>query len=262
MNTSGLIKAIHTRRSVRNYLDQPLSKAHLHALLQFVDTLETPFESDVTISLHQGENYMPFKGPGCFAAFRSGAGIVSQAKTGFAGELFILEAERMGIGTCWYGHYNREAVHQAVYGIPQPDADRMIHAITPLGYHPEKPKGLSDRITKIIFGGRNTVDENLHPESIKRFPAYIRSALELACLAPSAMNSQCWQFRVSEGTTGFTVEIGKPAGYRHFKWKYPDIDVGTAACHFWLGILDSDKKADVCVREESGRAVWTLNLPE
>jgi len=48
----------------------------------------------------------------------------------------ILEAHELGLGTCWLGHFDEQAV-KAALGIPAPV---RVVSMTPLGYPAESPK--------------------------------------------------------------------------------------------------------------------------
>lgn len=264
MNIESLVQAVYTRKSRRKYLNEPLTPLHLQKLNEFIGEMQVPFEHDVDISIHkapQHVSYVPIKQPDYFAAFQASKSLLSEAHTGFIGELFILHAESLGVGTCWYGHYNHHNTYQIVYGTNEENAPKRIHCITLLGYVTKKATGISDRITNALFSSKKkSVEDNLHEVSLRDFPQYIRNGLELACLAPSAMNCQCWYFKVSADQGNFTVEISKPEGYRHFKWPYTDIDVGVAAAHFWLGLQNQRKDCRVRAKEENSRVVWEFIL--
>ncbi|KPK21035.1 MAG: hypothetical protein AMJ70_07220 [Dehalococcoidia bacterium SG8_51_3] len=53
---------------------------------------------------------------------------------GIAGEHFVLQAEEMGLGTCWIGWFNESAVKKAL-GIPK---DKKIDVLIALGYYNKK----------------------------------------------------------------------------------------------------------------------------
>ncbi len=259
MNIEKLVNAVYTRKSRRRYLNEPLKQEQLDRLTGFINSIEVPFEHNIEISIHrvpEGLSCFYFKEPGFIAAFKASERLIDQAKAGFIGELFILYAESIEIGTCWYGHYRKEDTYKTVYNLSEEDAPKKILCITPLGYVTEKMTGISDMITGKFFSSKkNSISQNLHKQSLKEFPDYIRKALELSCLAPSAMNSQCWYFKVDTDGERYTVEISKPEGYRHFKWPYTDMDVGTAACHFWIGLKNQGVDCSIKI-EELDRAVW------
>jgi nitroreductase len=61
---------------------------------------------------------------------------------GIAGEHFVLQAEEMGLGTCWIGWFNESAVKKAL-SIPK---DKKIDVLIALGYYDKKKvKSTHDR---------------------------------------------------------------------------------------------------------------------
>ncbi|MFZ5351943.1 MAG: nitroreductase family protein [Bacillota bacterium] len=260
---SELVSAVETRKSRRKYSKEGLTAEHMQQVKEFAESIETPFDNTVVISIHSlsGSSVCHFAEPETFAAICSPDTLVDQAKAGFVGELLILFCESIGIGTCWYGHYKKKNAYDIVYGASEEKAPKKIQSVTPLGYCSEKPTGVYDKLTDIMFSRKkNTVEQNLHKDSIKELPHTVRYALELACKAPSAMNSQCWYFNVQKQSEDILVEIAKPAGYKHIKWAYPDIDVGTCAAHFWLGLLKQGAEPKVSVQQDGDRAVWKFQL--
>jgi hypothetical protein len=73
------------------------------------------------------------------------------------------------------------------------------------------------------------------------------------------MNSQKWYYLVSREQAGYRAEISKLPGYRHFKWPHYNIDVGTAAAHFWLGHVSEEIVPLTTVQVESDCVVWTFH---
>ena len=53
---------------------------------------------------------------------------------GIAGEHFVLQAEEMGLGTCWIGWFSESAVKKAL-GIPK---DKKVDVLIALGYYNKK----------------------------------------------------------------------------------------------------------------------------
>lgn len=260
-----LLEAIKTRQSRRKYLEKSLTKEHKDNLNNFINSLAVPFEHDIEIILHEMSSASTpafyFKGTKELAAFIGSTSLTDQGKLGFIGELFILYCESQKIGTCWIGHFKKENVYQSLYGTSENNATKRIHCITPLGYCTDKVTGISDRITTRFFSNkRKSVKDNLHEASLQSFPNYIYYALEFACKAPSALNCQCWYFKVAQHNESFVVEISKPKGYQHFKWPYTDIDVGIAASHFWLGLKEQNISCQVSIEDDTDRAVWKFHI--
>jgi nitroreductase len=256
---SRLSEAVNNRHSHRDYLPEEIKTSEIKQLEDFIHDIKVPFEHDVEISLYkvpEGRKVVYFKGPKDFAAFISGLSIISQAKLGFVGELFILFCQSIQLKTCWMGHYNKEDTIQIVYQFEEKQKSRKVHCITPIGYTPEKTSFL-DRMSTNRFSKKNkTIEDFLHPNSLKEFPSYISHALELATKAPSAMNTQNWYFLVTLSNDTYTIELSKPKGYQHLKWHFYDIDVGTAASHIWIGLKEQGLKTKIDISDTTGDVIW------
>ena len=254
---SQLTESIRSRQSRRKYLNQKLTEEHKQKISDFIKKISVPFDHKVLITIHQKPNkrkvfqYPKMNNVDTFAGVISTKDILDQAKTGFVGELFILFCESIGVSTCWIGRYRKAIVNQIIQS-----KGGWIACITPLGYA-ENKQGLSE---KIFSKKKNSVEENLHENSISELPESIRDALELACLAPSALNNQCWYFDVQKEGKNYVVEISKPVGYQHFKWHFTDIDVGTSAAHFWLGLKKQNIICQTLLEEKQGKAVWRFQI--
>ena len=261
-----LTQAIHVRQSRRKFLDRPLDRKDRDALEAFAVDIEreVPFQHEARTLIRavpEGLRPVSFVGASSFAAFTAPQTLLGEAHVGFLGELLVLKATDLGLGSCWVAQFRRLDTYQAVFGSSEEDAPRTIHAVTPLGYVTEKASGVSDRITTTIFSGRKkSVEKNLSQDSLVEFPADVRAALELAGKAPSALNAQPWTFRVTDEWDRFTIEIAKPIGYEHRVWKHPEIDVGICAAHVWLGLASRRVEHELEILESSGRVVWTFKL--
>jgi hypothetical protein len=239
-----------------------LMPEHEQQIHDFLGLVVTPFEHHVSIdykSISNEKNVVYFQGPKQFVILSTNQTPVEQAKLGFLGEQLVLYCESIGVRTCWMGHYKTREVYEIVYGTSKPDEDYPLYCIILLGYVPEKT-GILDRFSQKRMSKKNrTVESFLHKESLTEFPDFIRFSLELASRAPSAMNSQKWYYLVQEVNGEYSIELSKPKGYQHFKWRYYDIDVGTAASHIWLGLKVKGKSPDVSVFDRDENAIWRFN---
>lgn len=254
-----LEQAISVRRSRRAFVED-MSPEHQQKLDLFINNLTAPkfkpFTHDVEIKidwLKDVKDAVYFRGTHSIASFISSSGMISRAQAGFIGELFILYATNIGLDTCWYGHFKKD-IYRDVLGIDKKQAAKVIWSITPLGIAKEKI-GFQDRLFR--ERRRKTVQERLHHDSLTKFSDDIMESLTLACLAPSAMNSQFWEFHISKTDEGKDkVTIAKPMGYKHIKWEFPDIDIGCCAAHFYVAMHNRGHKTQINITEEYDRAIW------
>ncbi|MGI6358394.1 MAG: nitroreductase family protein [Bacillota bacterium] len=271
--------AINARKSTRNYDQRPVPEDLMASLREFASQLQVPFEHDVQVRWFKARPNQRLANnlknpPPDNVAFIANTDLLSLAKAGFVGEMIILYATSLGLGTCWFGHYllaelERVLPHLGTApNLPQPTwgfgkgdgAGRRAIAISPLGYPSSQGLRLMDRMTgSIMSHKRKPLGTFLEGEVTEEgLSAELRFALDLARKAPSAANSQFWRFSVS--TDCQMVSIAMPVGYKHFKWEHPDVDIGTCACHFWLGLQAQGIDSRVAVSEEEGRTVWRFRL--
>jgi len=257
-----MVDAISTRKSRRNFLSDPLQESDEEKVRKFLKILDPPFEHSVEVTLHElpeKTSIFNFKGQNkvhLFASLRAPDQIEEAAKLGFVGELFILYCVSLGIGTCWIGRYKKKNTYQVVYGTPEERGSKKLFCIIPLGYCPEKRSLIEKLSNKVFSSRRKPVEKKLHEDSLKDFPEHIGETLELARWAPSAMNCQCWYFKVSEEQNLVIVEVSKPPGYKYWRWNYSEIDVGTSASHVWLGLKNQGVSFDTSIEEDVERIVW------
>lgn len=261
-----LTQATYVRQSRRKFLDRPLDRKDREALEMFAADIEreVPFQHEAHTLIRavpEGLRPVSFVGASSFAAFTAPQTLLGEAHVGFLGEILVLKATDLGLGTCWVAQFRRLDTYQAVFGSTEEGAPRTIHAVTPLGYVTEKVSGVSDRITTTIFSGRKKpVEKNLSQDSLVEFPENVRWVLELASKAPSALNAQPWTFRVTDTWDRFVIEIAKPEGYQHKAWGHSDIDVGICAAHVWLGLMSRKVEHELELVDSPGRVVWTFKL--
>ena len=124
-------------------------------------------------------------------------------KLGFMGEGIVLEATTLNLGTCWVGVSFRPEIASYHVHIKK---DEKILALTPVGYT-KKKWSLEEKIMTgfgrthkrksleaLINGGKNT------PLS-----QWVKTALEAAVVAPSAVNRQPWRFSVKKDSVTVSV---------------------------------------------------------
>ncbi len=159
---------------------------------------------------------------------------------GYLGEGFILEATRLGLGTCWIaGSFDRASAADLADLAP----GEQVVAVTPLGY-PTLQQTSGERLlrTMVKASARLSV-EKLAPGILDGgWPQWAVSAVQAARLAPSGANRQPWRFRLD----GDSLVMGRA---EKLYWTAP-IDFGIARLHVELG-----------AQHEGVTGSWTM-LPE
>jgi nitroreductase len=150
-----------------------------------------------------------------------------QAAAGYLGEGLILEATRLGLGTCWVAGSFDGQVAGDLLGLAH---DEQVVAVTPLGY-PLQRQAAGERLlrTMVKASARLSV-EKLAPGILDGgWPAWAVTAVQAARLAPSGANRQPWRFRLDGGS----LVLGRAD---RLYWTAP-IDLGIARLHVELGAL-------------------------
>ena len=106
-----IIEAIHARHSVRTFSGEPLQASVKKALEEAINNSRSPFEGSVTMRLASvgiGEEFRP----STYGVIRNALDFLllgfandkwSAVSGGFRMEQVVLEATRLGLGTCWVG---------------------------------------------------------------------------------------------------------------------------------------------------------------
>ena len=209
-------EAIQQRHSVRRYADKPIEREKVAALRALIEQCNA--ESGLNIQLVTDEptafncrmaRYGRFSGVSNYFAMVGKKSRYLDEKVGYYGEQLVLEAQRIGLNTCWVGlSYKKipEAIDIA-------DGERLVCVIA-VGYGASqgvahKSKSI-EKVTK----------------TDREMPDWFRKGVEAALLAPTAINQQKFIFVLYDGNkvearTRFTLLNG-----------YAPIDLGIAKCHF------------------------------
>lgn len=175
-------------------------------------------------------SYGKIKGAPAYVAFIGNMQDVKvQEMVGYLGELFILGATSLGLGTCWVGGFFHPEVVQSQIRLAD---DEKVLAVSPLGFVNQKysleEKMMSGFAT--TSHKRKKLETMCLIETTESFPPWVRSALEAARLAPSAVNRQPWRFTVEEKTIKISVDSTKDS-YNISK----RLDCGIAMAHIEIG---------------------------
>ncbi|WP_242837412.1 nitroreductase family protein [Desulfitobacterium metallireducens] len=104
-------------------------------------------------------------------------------------------------------------------------------AVSPLGYAPEQ-YSLEEKIMSSFASGHKRKDmEVICPQGFKTdWPAWVKSALVVGRLAPSAVNRQPWRFSVD--TDAIKISVDNLKDSHHISKR---LDCGIAMIHIEIG---------------------------
>jgi hypothetical protein len=150
-----------------------------------------------------------------------------QAAAGYLGEAFVLEATRLGLGTCWIaGMFDHDAASRLADLAP----GEQVVAVTPLGYPTDQQSGGERLLRTMVKASARLSVEKLAPGILDgEWPRWAVAAVQAARLAPSGANRQPWRFRLEDGALVMSRA-------ERLYWTAP-IDFGIARLHVELGAI-------------------------
>lgn len=226
-----IITAIKQRRSVRTFAPEPLSPSLREHLERFAAETHSPFGGDVTIllrdidagSVFHPETYGMISGAKTYFLIAAGADDNSALSAGYRFEQVVLEATRLGLGTCWVGGTFRKSAFNSHVSWP---AGESLRAVCPVGV-PGRTRFLERAMTSVMGSHRRKPFDSLFYADGFRTPLSASSPLafplEMMRLAPSSTNSQPWRATTDSDIVHFYCATSN---------RYSLIDCGIGLCHF------------------------------
>lgn len=210
-----ILEAINERHSVRQYKNIPLETQAAEKLEAFIADVNR--ESGLHIQLVKDEprafdsglgHYGNFKGVSNYLALVGKREKFLAEKAGYYGEKVVLEAQRLGINSCWVA-----LTFKKIPGAFKVDTGEKFVMVISLGYgetqgHERKTK-TEDQVT-------------VHSENA---PAWFREGVKAALKAPTAMNQQKFTLAYENGKVKATAGLGPHA----------KTDLGIVKYHFEIG---------------------------
>jgi nitroreductase len=244
-----LEEIVRRRYSVRTYSDKSVSEEIKSRIRDYMQDLSGPFQAKTIFRLIEsslepnGEKlgtYGMVKGASLFI----GAGIENTPQAllalGYDFEKLILFLTTLDLGTCWLGGTFNRGEFAKTMNLPD---GMLFPAVTPVGYFEKKRLGetlvrsfVKADVRKpwetLFFS--DSFDQPLKREAIGVADAF---ALEMLRLGPSASNKQPWRV-VKTGTAYHFYEQKTPGYSNSFAYDIQELDMGIAACHFHLAMLE------------------------
>lgn len=221
-----MLEAIKQRHSVRTYLDEPLTDDVIEALVESIAYAN--YRGNLNIQLRVEEpsafiggmaSYGAIKGARNYLALVGPKGKTIDERLGYYGEKIVLDAQALGLNSCWLGlSYNKSKMRARV------SKGEVCPVIVALGYgadegHAHKVKPLE----KLCLVGGKAVS------TVEGLPEWFVAGLRAAQLAPTAVNQQRFAFDLVGGHGGNAVHPSTKFG------PYTKVDLGIAKCHFEIG---------------------------
>ena len=226
-----LLDAIKARHSVRAYLPKPIEPDTVSALRDIIG--ECNSRSGLHIQLITDEpdafgksllaHYGKFRDANNYIAIVGDKRMPRLDElTGYYGERIVLEAQRLGLNTCWVAlTYKKSCVL-----VDNVDEREKLVCVISIGYG-VNPDGHNHRIKR-----PDQVSHSLLPAGER--PEWFERGVAAALLAPTAINQQ--KFRFTLQPDGHTVKAEAQWG------PYSKIDLGIVKLHFEIGAEGAEFK--------------------
>lgn len=128
-------------------------------------------------------------------------------RVGYYGEQFVLFAQKLGLNKCWAGTFNRKNI-----GAEVSDGEKLVNSIA-IGYGANQGKEHKSK----------TIDQIAEASSNR--PYWFNYGVEMALLAPTAINQQKFEIKYSQGDVQFKDKGGVMS----------KVDLGIVKYHFEVG---------------------------
>ncbi|MBQ9585723.1 MAG: nitroreductase [Muribaculaceae bacterium] len=213
-----LIEAIKARHSVRHYLENSIEPEKIEQLHKLVaecnkqSGLRIQFITDEPRSFGESllARYGKFSNVKYYFAMIGARNDKLDEAVGYYGEKIVLEAQQMGLNTCWVGlSYKKIGSVLAIA-----EGEKLVCVIS-VGYG--ATQGVDHK--RKYPGKVSKTDVATAPEWYKR-------GVACALLAPTAINQQKFKFTLHEGN-----KVSLKAGFG----PYAKVDLGIVKYHFELG---------------------------
>lgn len=234
-------QAVKERSSRRQFYNRIIEKQKIKKLRNLIEKINKEFEG-LRIILVQKEvdeiftgvlgSYGKISGAPAYLAFVGRKDFPNmEEKIGYGGEAVILEATALELGSCWVsGTFKSDKV---LVDLNLKETEKL-YAISPLGY-PEARPTISERVLKTVISSKKRMDLEeliINKDNLEEQPGWIKTALETARLAPSAVNRQPWRFKIGE--KAITIQLDSTEENEE---RSKNLDCGIAMLHLEVGAL-------------------------
>lgn len=221
-----LNKAIEMRCSRRTYIDKPIDNEKVRILEKLIGEVNKEGNLHLQLVLNDGKAFQGIrKSYGLFTGVQNYIALVGKEdeffreKIGYYGERLVLEATRLGLGTCWVGaSFDKKSCNCNV------EEGEILVAVIAIGNIPAEHTLKEKIIAKMARGKSKAVNEMYESDEV--IPDWFKAGMEAVQKAPSAMNKQPAKFYYKNSIATASVEDIKD---------YKGIDLGIAKLHFEIG---------------------------
>ena len=223
-------EAIKTRCSRRKYIPETLEFSAAAKLQELIDEYNAEEKVNMRLVLDNGDAFNGFrKSYGMFSGVRNYIGLIGDKndfvnveKLGYYGEMLVLHATSLGLGTCWVGGtFSRK---DCPFDLSEDES--IIGAIT-IGRVSQDLNAKEKLIRRLTHRKTKAIEQMYISES--SVPDWFSSGMEAVRFAPSAVNRQPVIFTYKDGNVTAAVKNITGEGFA--------LDLGIAKLHFEIGAV-------------------------
>ncbi|MBE5891520.1 MAG: nitroreductase [Lachnospiraceae bacterium] len=220
------IDAIKERHSVRNYKPDRIPADVVEKILAKIDELNQAGNLHLQFIEDAGKTYNKLlnkamglgSAPSVIACVGKDAEDLD-SRVGYFGEKLVLYAQTLGLNTCWAGTFNRKTIPADIAS-----DERLVISIA-IGYGENQGKPHKSKTPEQVM--------EIQGES-GACPEWFRTGVEMALLAPTAINQQKFKIRLNEDESVEFIDEGGVLS---------QVDIGIIKFHFEIGatyVTDGD----------------------
>ena len=229
MNNLNLINAVDVRCSRRKYLEMPVDPTIASKLRAVITEYNQATGIRLELVVNNGKAFSGFtKSYGMFSGVNNYVCLIADKnndtaieRLGYYGELLVLHATALGLGTCWVGGaFSRDRMPVKLL-----DSEKIVCAI--LMGSTDKKYSFKEKLIHGITHRKTKKAEEMVASNDPLTPDWFMQGMRAVQKAPSALNRQPVMFSYKDGKVYATVK-DVPSDTL-------SIDFGIAKLHFEIG---------------------------
>ena len=209
------IDAIKERHSVRNYEAKKIEADKVEKIRAKIEELNKEGNLHLQFMVDAGKTYNKLfnkvAGLGSAPSVIACVGINDETleqRVGYYGEKLVLFIQELGLNTCWAGTFNEKNI-----GAEVGDGEKLVISIA-VGYGKDKGKPHKSKSPEQVIEAKGDR------------PYWFNKGVDMALLAPTAINQQKFTIRLNEDESVDFVDKGGI---------FSQVDLGIVRCHFEIG---------------------------
>jgi len=209
------IDAIKERHSVRNYEAKKIEADKVEKIRAKIEELNKKGNLHLQFMEDAGKTYNKLfnkvAGLGSAPSVIACVGIDDETleqRVGYYGEKLVLFIQELGLNTCWAGTFNEKNI-----GAEVGDGEKLVISIA-VGYGKDKGKPHKSKSPEQVIEAKGDR------------PYWFNKGVDMALLAPTAINQQKFTIRLNEDESVDFVDKGGI---------FSQVDLGIVRCHFEIG---------------------------